>query len=188
MAQGNKTLGRFILDGIPPAPRGVPQVEVSFDIDANGILSVKAKDKATGKEQFIRIEASSGLSKEEIEKMKQDAVAHADEDKKKKEAVEVKNSAEALVYSAEKTLKDFSDKIQQDVKTELDGKVDALKKVKDGDDIEAIKKASADLSEAVQKIGAEMYKQQGAAGKEPPDEEKKKDDDNPIEGDFEEKK
>src|SRR3989344_2684108 len=188
MAQGNKTLGRFILDGIPPAPRGVPQVEVSFDIDANGILSVKAKDKATGKEQFIRIEASSGLSKEEIEKMKQDAVAHADEDKKKKEAVEVKNSAEALVYSAEKTLKDFSDKIQQDVKTELDGKVDALKKVKDGDDIEAIKKASADLSEAVQKIGAEMYKQQGAAGKEPSQEEKKKDDENPIEGDFEEKK
>ena len=120
--------------------------------------------------------------------MKQDAVAHADEDKKKKEAVEVKNSAEALVYSAEKTLKDFSDKIQQDVKTELDGKVDALKKVKDGDDIEAIKKASADLSEAVQKIGAEMYKQQGAAGKEPSQEEKKKDDENPIEGDFEEKK
>lgn len=189
MAQGNKTLGRFILDGIPPAPRGVPQIEVSFDIDANGILSVKAKDKATGKEQSVRIEAASGLSKEEVEKMKQDAAAHAEEDKKKKEAVEAKNTAESLLYSTEKTMKDFSDKIQQDIKTELEGKIEALKKVKDGEDVEAIKKASADLSEAIQKIGAEMYKQQSQeASPETPQEEKKKDDEKPIEGEFEEKK
>ena len=125
MAGDNKTLGRFILDGIPPSPRGVPQVEVTFDIDANGILNVKAKDKATNKEQSVRIESSSGLSKEEIEKMKQEAAVHADEDKKKKEAVELKNNAENLIYSTEKTLRDFGDKVSADEK-----KIMRLKKLK----------------------------------------------------------
>lgn len=158
MAGDNKTLGRFILDGIPPAPRGVPQVEVTFDIDANGILSVKAKDKATNKEQSIRIEASSGLSKEEIEKMKQEAASHADEDKKKREAVELKNNAENLIYSSEKTMRDFADKIKEEDKKNIEEKIEALKKVKDGTDADAIKKASDELSRAAQKVGEEMYK------------------------------
>jgi len=159
MAADNKTLGRFILDGIPPSPRGMPQVEVSFDIDANGILSVKAIDKATNKEQSIRIEASSGLSKEDIEKMKQDAEQHAEEDKKKREQIEVKNSADQVVYLAEKSLKDADDKVGEDIKKEVQEKVDALKAVKDGEDIEAIKSAMADLNTTLQKIGEAMYQQ-----------------------------
>jgi len=174
MAADNKTLGRFILDGIPPAPRGVPQVEVTFDIDANGILSVKAKDKATGKEQSIRIESSTGLSKEEIEKMKKDAEAHADEDKKKKEGVETKNMAETLIFTTEKALKDAGDKISEDKKKPVQEKVESLKKVKDGDDFEAIKKATEELSTEAQKIGEELYKaaqpEQPAAGAEAPKE------------------
>jgi len=185
MASDNKTLGRFVLDGIPPAPRGIPQVEVAFDIDANGILHVKAKDKATGKEQSIRIEASSGLSKEEIEKMKKDAELHAEEDKKKREKVEVKNNAEALVYSTEKTLRDFAGKITDDVKKSLEEKIAELKKVKDGDDLAAIKKASEDLSLEAQKIGSELYKQPGG---ESGGEEQKGPEEGPIEGTVEEKK
>lgn len=164
MAGDNKTLGRFILDGLPPAPRGVPQVEVTFDIDANGILSVKAKDKATNKEQSIRVESSSGLSKEEIEKMKQEAASHADEDKKKRETVELKNNAENLIYSSEKTMRDFADKIKEEDRKNIEEKIEALKKVKDGSDSEATKKAVEELSHATQKVGEEMYKasQQGA--------------------------
>ena len=158
MAVDNKTLGRFILDGIPPSPRGIPQVEVTFDIDANGILSVKAKDKATNKEQSIRIEASTGLSKDEIEKMKKDAEAHADEDKKKKEAVETKNMADTLIFTTEKALKEAGDKITADEKKPVEEKIEALKKVKDGEDIEAIKKASEELSQEAQKIGEKLYK------------------------------
>jgi molecular chaperone DnaK len=158
MASDNKTLGRFILDGIPPSPRGIPQIEVSFDINANGVLSVKAKDKATGKEQSIRIEASAGLSKEEIEKMKKDAEAHAEEDKKKKEAVETKNMADTLVFTTEKALRDAGEKISADKKKPVEEKIEALKKVKDGDDIEAIKKATQELSVEAQKIGEELYK------------------------------
>lgn len=189
MAQDNKTLGRFILDGIPPAPRGVPQVEVTFDIDANGILHVKAKDKATSKEQSIRIEASSGLSKEEIERMKNDAQTHAEEDKKKREYAEAKNNAEALVYTAEKTAREFSDKMKEEVKKELEEKIEALKKVKDGTDLEATKKASEELSQALQKIGAEMYQQKEGEGKAPPAEgENKEQKEKPIEGEFEEGK
>ncbi len=157
MAADNKTLGRFILDGIPPSPRGIPQIEVTFDIDANGILNVTAKDKATGKSQSIRIEASSGLSKEEIEKMKKDAEIHAEEDKKKKEAVETKNMADTLVYTTEKALRDAGEKISADKKKPVEEKIEALKKVKDGDDIESIKKATQELSEAAQKIGQELY-------------------------------
>jgi molecular chaperone DnaK len=163
MASDNKTLGRFILDGIPPAPRGLPQVEVTFDVDANGILSVKAKDKATGKEQSIRIEASTGLSKEEIEKMKTDAQMHAEEDKKKKELIETKNMADTLVYTTEKALRDAGDKITADEKKPVEEAVEKLKKVLSppaggGDDMEAIKSATQELSTAAQKIGEKLYK------------------------------
>lgn len=157
MAGDNKTLGRFILDGIPPAPRGVPQIEVSFDIDANGILHVKAKDKATNKEQSIRIEASSGLSKDEIERMKKDAEAHAEEDKKKKEVIETKNMADTLIFSTEKAMKDAGEKISADKKKPVEEKIEALKKVKDGDNLEEIKKATEELSQEAQKIGQELY-------------------------------
>ncbi|MFH1308949.1 MAG: molecular chaperone DnaK [Patescibacteria group bacterium] len=165
MASDNKTLGRFILDGIPPAPRGIPQVEVSFDIDANGILNVSAKDKATGKEQSIRIEASSGIPEEEIEKMKKDAELHEQEDKKKKELIDTRNTADTLVFSTEKTLKEFGDKVKEDDKKEIQKKVENLKKVKDIDDVEEIKKASDELSQAIQKVGTELYKAQQDAQK-----------------------
>jgi molecular chaperone DnaK len=157
MAADNKSLGRFMLDGIPPAPRGVPQVEVSFDIDANGILNVKAIDKATNKEQSITIQGSTGLSKEEVEKMKKDAEEHAEEDKKKKEKIEIKNNAETLVNSTKKTLKDAGDKVDKKVKKDVEEKVEALKKVKDGDDVDAIKKAADELSQEIQKVGQQMY-------------------------------
>jgi molecular chaperone DnaK len=158
-AADNKSLGRFVLDGIPPAPRGIPQVEVKFDIDANGIVHVTATDKATGKEQKITITASSGLSDEEIEKMQKDAEAHADEDKKRKELVDLKNMSDALVYTAEKTLKDAGEKANADDKKAVEDKVEELKKLKDGDDKEAMQKAYDELSEAIQKVGAAMYSQ-----------------------------
>lgn len=159
MAADNRTLGKFILDGIPPAPRGVPQVEVSFDIDANGILNVKAKDKATGKEQKITITSSSGLSQEEIEKMKKDADIHAEEDKKKKEKIEAKNQADTLIYTAEKTLKDAGDKVKPEIKRDVEDKIMALKNVMGGEDSEATKKATEELSAALQKVGEAMYQQ-----------------------------
>lgn len=167
MAVDNKSLGRFILDGIPPSPRGVPQVEVSFDVDANGILNVKAKDKSSGKEQSIRIEASSGLSEDEVEKMKKDAEIHAGEDVKKKEIIEAKNLAEQITYTAEKALKDAEGKIGDDIKTAVQEKIDELKKVKDGNDIKIIKKNTEELSKEMQKIGEAMAKatsQQSQAG------------------------
>jgi molecular chaperone DnaK len=164
MAADNKTLGRFILDGIPPSPRGIPQIEVTFDIDANGILSVKAKDKATGKEQSIRIEASTGLSKEEVEKMKKDAETHAEEDKKKKELVETRNLADTLVFSTEKAIRDAGDKITADEKKPVEEAIENLKKVKDSDSVEEIKKATEALSQAAQKIGEKLYKATSASG------------------------
>jgi len=157
MANDNRSLGRFILDGIPPSPRGIPQIEVTFDIDANGILNVKAIDKATNKEQSIRIEASSGLSEEEIEKMHKDAEAHAEEDKKKKELAETRNLAEQLIFTTEKVLKDAGDKVTPDEKRPVEDAVMKLKGVKDGDDLEAIKKSTEELSTAVQKIGEKLY-------------------------------
>ena len=160
MAADNKSLGRFILDGIPPAPRGVPQVEVTFDIDANGILSVTAKDRGTNKEQKITITASSGLSKDEIEKMKQDAEKHADEDKNKKELIEVRNNAEAMVYTAEKAVRDAGDKVPEADKKEIEEKIKELKEVKDKDDVSAIKTKTQELSTSAQKIGQAMYQQQ----------------------------
>ena len=153
LAADNKTLGRFILDGIAPAPRGLPQVEVSFDLDANGIISVKAKDKATSKEQSIRIEAQSSLSKEDIEKMKQDAEVHAEEDKKKKELIEAKNLGEQLIYTAEKSLKDHADKVPAETKTDIEGKIEELKKMKDSTDVATIKTATEALSSSLSKIG-----------------------------------
>ena len=153
----NRTLGRFILDGIPPAPRGMPQVEVSFDIDANGILNVSAKDKATGKEQKITITSSSGLSEEEIKRMQEEAKAHEEEDKKKKESIEIKNNAESLIYTTEKAIKDAGDKLPEAIKKEVEEKTTKLKELKDKDDLEAIKTASKELSTAIGKIGESMY-------------------------------
>ncbi len=160
MAADNKSLGRFILDGIPPAPRGVPQIEVTFDLDANGILKVSAKDKASGKENSIRIEGSSGLTEEEIEKMKADAEAHAEEDAKKKELVEAKNTAESISIMAEKALKEDGDKISEELKKSIEEKMEAVKKANGGDDLEAIKKASDELNLEAQKMMAEIQKNQ----------------------------
>ena len=165
MANDNKSLGRFILDGIPPAPRGIPQVEVTFDIDASGILSVTAKDKATNKTQSIRIEASTGLSKDEIERMKKDAEIHAEEDKHKKELIEARNLADSLVYSTEKAMKDAGEKITADEKKPVEDAITELNKVKNGDDLDTIRKASEALSQAAQKIGEKLYAAAAAAEK-----------------------
>ena len=163
IAHQNKTLARFVLDGIPPSPRGLPQVEVSFDIDVNGILAVKAKDKATSKEQSVRIESSSALTKDEIEKMKRDAELHADEDRKRKDDIEQKNTADALVYTAEKALRDAGDKVSGEVRTDVEQKIGELKSVKEGGDRAAIEKASQQLSLSLQKIGEQLYKAAGQA-------------------------
>lgn len=157
MADDNRTLGKFILDGIPPAPRGVPQIEVTFDIDANGILNVSAKDKATGKEQKITITDSSALSKEDIKKMKQEAETHASEDRQRKELVETRNQADTLIFSTEKALKEAGDKVKAEDKKEVEDKLEALKKLKDSNEIEPLKKAIEELSQAIQKIGAQLY-------------------------------
>ena len=157
MAGDNKTLGKFILDGIPPAPRGIPQIEVTFDIDANGILNVKAKDKATGKEQHITITASSGLSKEEIEKMKTDAAAHAEEDKKKRELIDLKNQAENLIFTSEKTLRDAGNKVEAETRKTVMDRVEDLKKAKDGEDKDLLQKNYDALSQEIQKVGSAMY-------------------------------
>lgn len=174
MAADNKSLGQFILDGIMPAPRGVPQIEVTFDIDASGILTVSAKDKATGKSQNIRIESSTGLSKDEIERMKKDAEMHAEEDKNKKALIEARNMADTLSYTTEKAMKDAGDKITADEKKPVEEAITELNKVKNGDDLDAIKKATETLSQAAQKIGEKLYKaaqeanpQQGATGEQP---------------------
>lgn len=158
MASDNKSLGRFILDGVPPAPRGMPQIEVSFDVDANGILNVTAKDKASGKTQSIKIEASSGLKEEDIKKMQADAELHAEEDKKKKESADIKNTAEMIIYTAEKALKDNEAKIPVELKDEVNAKITALRSAKDGTDLEAIKKATEELSAEMSKIGEAMAK------------------------------
>jgi molecular chaperone DnaK len=165
MASDNKSLGRFVLDGIPPAPRGVPQIEVTFDIDANGILNVKAADKATGKEQSIKITGSTGLTKEEVERMTKEAEAHASEDAQKKEKVEAKNQADSLIFTAEKSLKDAGDKVSEEVKKEVEEKVAALKSVLDSGSKEDLEVKTKELSESLQKIGANMYQQ--PAGEQP---------------------
>ena len=164
MAAENKTLGNFDLVGIPAAPRGVPQIEVTFDIDANGIVHVSAKDMGTGKEQHIQITSSSGLSKEEIERMVKDAEAHADEDKKQREAVDVKNEADSLIYATEKTLKDLGDKVDGAEKQKVEDAVAELKKAVEGGNTEEIKSKTEALKQASYKIAEEVYKQQGASG------------------------
>lgn len=179
MAADNKSLGRFILDGIPPAGRGVPQIEVSFDVDANGILNVKAVDKATNKEQSIKIEASSGLSDEDIDKMQKDAEMHEADDQKKKELVDVKNLAEQMVYTAEKALKDAGDKVPEDVKKGIEEKMKAVTDLKESEDLDAIKKASEELSTEMQKIGETLNKQ-AEENKEADSKDEKKEDDEKV--------
>jgi len=168
MSADNKTLGNFELTGIPPAPRGVPQIEVTFDIDANGIVHVSAKDLGTGKEQSIRITASSGLSKDEIDKMVKEAEAHAADDKKKRELIEARNQADSLAYSTEKSLKEFGDKIDAEEKAKIEAAVANLKKVMDGNDLDSIKKASDELMQASHKLAEAVYaKTQAGAGEQP---------------------
>jgi len=167
LAVYNKSLGRFILDGLPPAPRGVPQVEVKFDIDANGIIHVTAKDKASNKEQKITIQGGTGLSKDEIDRMVKEAEANADADKKKKEEVEVRNTADNLCYTAEKALKDAGDKVPADIKTEIDSKVKAIKEVLQTATVEELKTKTEELSTSLQKIGQNMYGQQGQSSQDP---------------------
>jgi len=189
LARDNRTLGRFILDGIPPAPRGVPQIEVTFDIDANGILTVTAKDKATSKSQNITIKDTSALSKEEIERMKKEAEAHAVEDRKQKEIIDLRNQADTIIYSVEKTLREAGEKVSSAVKKAVEEKLEALKKVKDGSDEPAIRKALDELQQEIQKIGAEMYKQEKATEKDVTEEKEIKDKDKgegTIKGEFEE--
>ena len=164
MATDNKSLGRFILDGIPPSPRGVPQIEVTFDIDANGILKVTAADKATNRSQHITITASSGLSESEIERMKKEAEVHADEDRRRKELIEIRNHADNMAYTAEKTLRDFGDKVPAETKTKAEEAVKQLREVMNTEDGEAIRKATEDLGQIVQQLGASMYQQPGAEG------------------------
>ena len=164
MSSENKTIGRFILDGLLPSPRGMPQIEVSFDLDANGILNVSAKDKGTGKEQKITITASSGLNKDEVDRLVREAELHADEDKRRREEIELKNQADALAYSAERTIAEHGDKIPADLKTEVEGKIAALRSALQGGDTNYIRSTMEELSTAVQKIGAAVYQQAGAAG------------------------
>ncbi|MCJ7521419.1 MAG: molecular chaperone DnaK [Dehalococcoidia bacterium] len=195
MATDNRTLGRFMLDGILPAPRGMPQIEVSFDIDANGIISVKAHDKGTGREQKITITASSGLSKEEIERLQREAEAHAAEDVKKREEIEARNMADNLAYTAERTLREQGDKVPSDLKEELDGKIAAVKSALSGSDVEQVNRSAQELSEALQKVGAAVYEQAGATpppgeeeagAEEPGAEEPGKGDEGTVEGEFRE--
>jgi molecular chaperone DnaK len=190
MAANNKSLGKFILDGIPPAPRGIPQIEVTFDIDANGILHVKAEDKATGREQSMKIIPSSGLSDAEIDKMVSEAERHREEDAKHKEAVETRNMADSAVYSAEKLLKEQADKVSEEHKRQVETKVEAVRKALEGDDVNAIRQATAELSGAVQELGAAMYEQPGAAPPPPgdagPDTGPAGGDEDVIEGEFSE--
>jgi len=193
MAADNRTLGRFILDGILPAPRGLPQIEVAFDIDANGILSVRARDKGTGKEQKITITASSGLSKEDVAKMQKEAEAHASEDARRKDEAEVRNNADTMAYQAEKMLRDNKDKVGADLNTEVESKIGAVRSALQGADTEAIKRASSELTEAMQKIGSAVYQQSpppggagpqdsSSGGEEPP----KPPDEGTVEGEFRE--
>lgn len=164
MAVDNRTLGRFDLVGIPPAPRGMPQIEVTFDIDANGIVNVSARDKATGKEQSIRIEVSSGLSEEEVDRMVHDAEKHAEEDKKKADLIKARNEADQFVYATEKTLKEHGDKVSEDERKDIESKLEALKKAQEGDSAEAINAAREELMQASHKLAEQMYKEAEAAG------------------------
>jgi molecular chaperone DnaK len=183
MSSDNKSLGRFTLDGIAPAPRGVPQIEVTFNLDANGILNVTAKDKGTGKEQSITISDSGNLSKEDIEKAQKEAEAHADEDKKKREAVDARNSLESAIYQAEKMPDEYKDKISDEDKKAITDAVEEAKKHKDSNDKEELEAAAKALTDAIMPIGAKLYE---AASKEdaPASDDEKKSDDEPVEGEV----
>jgi molecular chaperone DnaK len=167
MAVDNKTLGRFILDGVPPAPRGIPQIEVTFDIDADGILNVSAEDKATGREQHITITASSGLSKDEVDQMVKDSKRYASEDRKRKEQIEARNAADTIIYQAEKTLREQGDKVPADVRNEVESHISGLRSILDTGSAEEVRRRAQDLSDSLQKVGAAMYEQQ--APPPPPD-------------------
>src|SRR5215211_3218835 len=169
MAADNRSLGKFILDGIPPAPRGMPQIEVTFDIDANGILKVTAQDKATGRSQHITITASSGLSESEVEKMRKDAEVHTEEDRKRRDLIEVRNNADNTVYAAEKALREFGDKVPAEIRSEVEAKVTEVKSAAQADDVAAIKSAIEALGQAIQKIGASVYQGQDVSGAEAAD-------------------
>jgi molecular chaperone DnaK len=188
MAADNKTLGRFILDGIPPAPRGVPQVEVSFDIDANGILNVSAQDKATGREQHITITASSGLSEGEINRMVNEAKSHEAEDRRRKEEIEARNNGDQAAYTADKTLRDLGDKVPADVRSDVESKAQAVRDALKGQDVELIRRRTQELMEAMQRIGASMYEQPGATPPPPGGEAgpTKPEDEGTVEGEFRE--
>src|SRR5207253_3138793 len=160
-ANDNKTLGRFILDGIPPAPRGVPQVEVTFDIDANGILDVKAKDRATGKEQQVRITASSMLSKDDVDRMVRDATEHAEEDRRRREEVETRNQAEALTFQAERTLRDLGDKVTSEDKADAEAKITSVRDALKGNDLDAVRRGAEALAAVLQRIGTAAYQASG---------------------------
>jgi molecular chaperone DnaK len=171
MANDNKSLGKFNLDGIPPAQRGIPQIEVTFDIDANGIIKVTAQDKATGRSQHITITASSGLSDKEVERMRKDAEAHSEEDRRRKELIEARNHADNLIYTAEKALRDLGDKVPADVRTKVDEQITKTREVMNSDDVDSIRRANDELGEVIQGIGASAYQQgspeAGAPGGEP---------------------
>ncbi|HEY9122229.1 MAG TPA: molecular chaperone DnaK [Brevefilum sp.] len=189
MAANNKSLGKFVLDGIPPAPRGVPQIEVTFDINANGILEVTAQDKATGRSQNITITASSGLSEDEVEKMRQEAELHAEDDRKRRDLIEAKNRADNMVYSAEKTLKDLGDKVPGDLKQKVEDAAAKVREVKEGEDINAINSATDALTEVLQQLGSAAYQAQGetpeqeGSGGKSPDEGPESDED-VVDGEF----
>ncbi|HUV73217.1 MAG TPA: molecular chaperone DnaK [Anaerolineae bacterium] len=188
MAPDNKTLGRFILDGVPPAPRGVPQIAVSFDLDANGILNVSAQDKATGREQHITITASSGLSEDEIKNMVHEAKAHETDDRKRKDEIEARNNADQAAYSADKTLRDLGDKVPAEVRSDVEAKAAAVREALNGQDVDLIRRKTQELMEAMQQIGAAMYEQpdaatpppEGEAGPQAPE------DEGTVEGEFRE--
>ncbi|MCK4363006.1 MAG: Hsp70 family protein, partial [Dehalococcoidia bacterium] len=186
MAADNKTLGRFMLDGIIPAPRGMPQVEVTFDIDANGIASVKAQDKGTGKEQKIVITASSGLSKEEVERMQRDAEAYAADDAKRREEVETRNAADTLAYTAEKTLREQGDKVPADLKQQTEEKIANVRSALQGSDIAEVQRTMQELSGALQQVGAAVYQAPPGAETPPGEEEPPKTDEGTVEGEFRE--
>ena len=187
MAADNKTLGRFMLDGILPAPRGMPQIEVTFDIDANGIVSVKAHDKGTGKEQKIVITASSGLAKEEVERMQREADTYAEEDARRREEIETKNTADSLAYTAEKTLREQGDKVPSDLKQQTEDKIAKMRSALQSGDIDELRRTMQELSEALQQIGAAVYQAQPPPGaEEPPGEEPPKPDEGTVEGEFRE--
>jgi len=186
MAYDNKSLGRFILDGIPPAPRGIPQIEVTFDIDANGILKVSAKDKATGREQSMQIIPSSGLSEDEVECMVREAEQFREQDRQKKEEVEARNVADSAIYAAEKLLREQGDKVPGHLRSDVNARIEALRKAMEGSDVAAIRRRTDELSQVLQQVGAAMYQEAGPGAPPPPGAEPPKGGEEVVEGEFHE--